>query len=166
MKSYVFMTGFILSIFMMGCSASKGLTKEEKAVKETVLRKAIENREFMVDVERMLPMSGRSRALTSSYSLEIDGDRVKSHLPYVGRAYSVPYGGGDGLNFESTVTDYKSSFDDKGKAVIEFQAKTPEDRYSFRLEIFPNGSASVNVTSVNRQGISFQGTASEKKSGN
>ncbi|HCC51870.1 MAG TPA: hypothetical protein DEQ30_07275, partial [Porphyromonadaceae bacterium] len=150
MKSYVFMTGFILSIFMMGCSASKGLTKEEKAVKETVLRKAIENREFMVDVERMLPMSGRSRALTSSYSLEIDGDRVKSHLPYVGRAYSVPYGGGDGLNFESTVTDYKSSFDDKGKAVIEFQAKTPEDRYSFRLEIFPNGSASVNVTSVNR----------------
>ena len=166
MKSYVFMTGFILSIFMMGCSASKGLTKEEKAVKETVLRKAIENREFMVDVERMLPMSGRSRALTSSYSLEIDGDRVKSHLPYVGRAYSVPYGGGDGLNFESTVTDYKSSFDDKGKAVIEFQAKTPEDRYSFRLEIFPNGSASVNVTSVNRQGISFQGTASDKKSGN
>ncbi len=166
MRYYVLMTGFILSIFLMGCSSSKGLTKEEKAVKETALRKAVENREFVVDVERMLPMSGRSRALTSSYSLQIDGDRVKSYLPYVGRAYSVPYGGGDGLNFESTITDYKSSFDNKGKAVIEFQAKTPEDRYSFRLEIFPNGSASVNVTSVNRQGISFQGTASGKKSGN
>ncbi len=166
MRYYVLMTGFILSIFLMGCSSSKGLTKEEKAVKETALRKAVENREFVVDVERMLPMSGRSRALTSSYSLQIDGDRVKSYLPYVGRAYSVPYGGGDGLNFESTITDYKSSFDNKGKAVIEFQAKTPEDRYSFRLEIFPNGSASVNVTSVNRQGISFQGTASEKKSSN
>jgi hypothetical protein len=149
---------------MFGCSSSKSLTKEEKTAKEAVLRKAVENREFVVDVDRMLPMSGRSQTLTSPYSLEINGDQVKSYLPYFGRAYSVPYGGGDGLNFESPVTDYKSSFDSKGKATIEFQTKTKEDQYSFRLEIFSNGSASINVTSVNRQGVSFQGTASDKKS--
>ncbi|MDR0744142.1 MAG: DUF4251 domain-containing protein [Tannerella sp.] len=163
MKYYVMMTGFILSMFMIGCSSSKGLTKEEKAAKEAVLQKAIENREFVVDVDRMLPMSGRSRTLTSPYSLEINNDRVKSHLPYFGRAYSVPYGGGDGLSFESTITDYRSSFDSKGKATIEFQTKTEEDRYSFRIEIFPDGSTSMSVTSVNRQGISFLGIASEKK---
>jgi hypothetical protein len=157
------MTGFILSMFMIGCSSSRGLTKEEKAAKEAALHKAIENREFVVDVNRMLPMSGRSQTLTTPYSLEINNDRVKSYLPYFGRAYSIPYGGGDGLSFESTITDYKSSFDSKGKAIIEFQTRTKEDRYSFRLEIFPNGSTSVNVTSVNRQGILFQGIASDKK---
>ncbi|MDR1097183.1 MAG: DUF4251 domain-containing protein [Tannerella sp.] len=163
MKNSVIMAG-ILSICMFGCSSLKGLTKEEKAEKELVLHQAIENRAFVVDVERMLPASGRSQALTSPYSLEIRDGRVKSYLPYFGRAYSIPYGGGDGLIFESTATDYKSSFDGKGKAVVEFQAKTKEDLYSFRLEIFPNGSASVHVTSVNRQGISFQGTASDGNS--
>lgn len=164
MRYYVVVAGLVLSIFMLGCSSSRSLTKEEKAAKEVVLRKAIENRGFVVDVDRMLPMSGRSRTLTSPYSLEINGEQVKSHLPYFGRAYSVPYGGGDGLNFEATVTDYTSSFDSKGKASVAFQAKTKEDQYSFRLEIFPNGSTSIQVTSVNRQGISFQGTTSDKKS--
>jgi hypothetical protein len=150
-------------MIMTGCSSTKGLTKEEKAAKEAALREAIEKREFTVDVNRMSPMSGRSQALTSPYSLEIKGDRVKSYLPYYGRAYSVPYGGGDGLNFEAEITGYKLSYDAKGKAVVEFETKTKEDRYGFRLEIFPNGSTSIHVTSVNRQAISFQGTATDRK---
>jgi hypothetical protein len=157
------MTGLILSIGMSGCASLKGPTKEERAEKAAVLRKAIEDRACVVEVDRMFPASGRSQTLTSPYALEIDGDRVKSHLPYFGRAYSIPYGGGDGLHFESTVTDYTSSFDRAGKAVIEFQTKSGEDRHTFRLEIRPDGSAFVSVTSVNRQGISFRGTASEKK---
>jgi hypothetical protein len=149
---------------MIGCSSTKGLTKEEKAAKEAALRKAIENREFVVDVDRMLPMSGRSQTLTSPYSLEIKGDRVKSYLPYYGRAYSVPYGGGDGLNFEAEITGYKSSSGAKGQSIVEFEAKTNEGLHGFRLEIYPNGSTSINVTSVNRQAISFHGTATDKKS--
>jgi hypothetical protein len=107
----------------------------------------------------MLPMNGRSQTLTSPYSLEIKDDRVKSHLPYYGRAYSIPYGGGEGLNFEAEITGYKLSFDTKGKAVVEFETKTKEDQHGFRLEIFPNGSTSIHVTPVNRQAISFHGTA-------
>jgi hypothetical protein len=154
--------GFILSIVLFGCSSAKGLTKEEKAAKEALLKQAVEKREFVVKVDRMLPLNGRSQVLTSPYSLEISGDRVKSYLPYFGRAYSVPYGGGEGLSFESAITDYTSAVDSKGKTTVEFQARTKEDRHSFRIEIFPGGSASINVTSVNRQAISFRGSASAK----
>jgi hypothetical protein len=163
MKIYAILTGIFLSIIMTGCSSTKSLTKEEKAARQAALHEAIENREFTVDVDRMLPMSGRSQALTSSYSLEIKGDRVRSYLPYYGRAYSIPYGGGDGLNFESEITGYQSSFDAKGQAVVEFETKTKEDLYRFRLEIFPGGQTSIHVTSVNRQAISFRGTAAGKK---
>jgi hypothetical protein len=159
MRLYAILTGIFLSIMITGCSSSKGLTKEEKAA----LREAIESREYTVDVDRMLPMSGRSQALTSSYSLEIKGNRVRSYLPYYGRAYSVPYGGGDGLNFESEITGYESSFDTKGQATVEFETKTKEDLCRFRLEIFPDGQTSIHVTSVNRQAISFHGTATGKK---
>ena len=46
-------------------------------------------------------MKGRSRALTSDYSIEIRNDSVFSYLPYFGVAYNVPYGGGKGLIFNA-----------------------------------------------------------------
>ena len=160
MKKIFMLTGLFLSIVISGCSSSKGLTKEEKISKETVLREAIENRTYIIDVDRVIPMSGSSRTLTSRYSLEISEDIVKSYLPYFGRAYSVPYGGGSGLIFESDIIDYKLSYNDRGKSVIEFKARSENDQIVYNIEIFPNGSTTINVRSNNRQSISFHGTAS------
>jgi len=156
---FLLWTALVLSIILTGCSASKGLTKEEKATKEAELREAIENRAFVVEVDRALPTGAESRMLTSPYSLTIRGDTVKSYLPFFGRAYSVPYGGGDGLIFNSTITDYQSSFDKKGKALIEFKTRSKEDALVYRIQIFLSGSASIDVTSINRQSISFHGKA-------
>lgn len=74
-----------------------------------------------------------------------------------GRAYSIPYGGGDGLNFKAVLKEYSMKMDKKGNAVIEFIARNPEDRYEYRIKVFPNGSASIDVNMQNRQSISFQG---------
>jgi len=41
--------------------------------------------------------------LTSPYSVEIRNDSIISHLPYYGRAYSIPYGGGDSSFFSFLV---------------------------------------------------------------
>ena len=160
-----YFTWTVLFLFMLitGCSASKNLKKEEKVAKETELRKAIENRTFVVEVDRAFPMGASSRMLTSLYSLTVSGDTVKSYLPFFGRAYSVPYGGGEGLIFDSTMTDYQSSIDTKGKATIEFKTKSKEDNLVYQVQIFMNGAASVDVTSINRQPISFTGKAYPKK---
>ena len=95
--------------------------------------------------------------LTTLYSLEMRGDSVVSYLPYFGRAYSLPYGGGDGLRFETLVSDYQLSYNKKGKARIRFTARTKEDTFQFHVDVFTNGSATIGVTSTNRQGISYQG---------
>jgi len=162
-KFFLAWTCLFLSVIMSGCSASKSSQKEEKAANEVVLREAIEKRAYIVEVDRAIPMSGSSRMLTSPYSLEVNGEEVKSHLPFFGRAYSVPYGGGDGLIFDSVITDYQLSFEKKGKYLIEFKTKSKEDRLVYRIHIFPNGSASIDVTSDNRQQISFNGKAYPKK---
>jgi len=160
MKQIFIVTSLLLSILLSGCSSMKGLNAEDKNVKEVALREAIEKREFIIDVDHMMPTGGRSRALTSSYSLEISGEDVKSHLPYAGRAYSIPYGGGEGLIFNSKITEYVSSVKAKGKTVIEFRTRTKEDQFVYRIEIYPNGSATVHVRPNNRQAISFSGKAS------
>ena len=143
-----------------GCSSLK-MTDEEKAIQETTLRSAIEARAYIVDVNRMVPMKGGSKMLTSLYSLEIKGDTIISYLPYFGEAYNIPYGGCKGLNFKAVITRYNQQFDSKGKAVIEVETKNEEDTYLYAIEIFPGGSSSINVNSCNRQPISFYGTASK-----
>ncbi|MDR2148434.1 MAG: DUF4251 domain-containing protein [Tannerella sp.] len=150
----------LAAISLIGCSSLK-MTKEEKAAQEAALRSAIEQRAYIIDVNRMIPMKGGSKTLTSPYSLEIKGDTINSYLPYFGEAYNIPYGGGKGLNFRATITGYNQLFDSKGKAIIEVETKNEEDRYLYSIEIFPGGSTSISVRSYNRQPISFYGTASE-----
>jgi hypothetical protein len=162
-SNYVVGLWLILAVFMSGCSAARGLSKEERIAEEAALREAIENRMYVIEVDRAIPMSGSSRMLTSPYSLTINGDEVKSHLPFFGRAYTIPYGGGEGLIFETTSINYQLTWEKRGKAVIEFNANTQEDRHIFRIQIFANGSSSISVTPTNRQSISFSGRAYPKR---
>ena len=99
----------------------------------------------------------RSVNLTSPYSLEIHGDSILSYLPYFGRAYSAPYGGGEGLTFKEVATEKEQTSEKKGSSEIKFRVKTKEDVYMFRVEVYPNGSVTINVTPVNKQAITFYG---------
>ena len=92
-----------------------------------------------------VPARGRSVMLTSPYSVEIRNDSIISHLPYYGRAYSIPYGGGEGLNFKAPLTDYKLDWDKKGTAKIKFTARSTEDKFDFDIDIFSNGSSTIFV---------------------
>ena len=81
------------------------------------------------------------------------------YLPYYGRAYSVPYGGGKGLHFCSTATDLHVEKVKKGYA-ISFSSKTEEDTYDFWIDISEEGFASISVTMRNRQSIRYSGEIS------
>ena len=105
----------------------------------------------------MYPRSGQARNVTSDYSLQVKGDSVYSYLPYFGRAYNIPYGGGKGLNFKSPITNYKSEKDQKGTTFIYFNVNNEEDYMEFKLEVFDNGNASIDLTPREREPISFSG---------
>lgn len=133
------------------------IAQEEKDEKFARIKDLIEQGEYHVEVDRALPMGGRSVNLTSPYGFTIKGDSIYSHLPYYGRAYSVPYGGGSGLQFDKPVTDYTVSYEKDNKATIRFSARSDDDRYTFSVQIFSNGTASVFVQPTNRQSITYQG---------
>jgi len=153
------LTAFFFSAVLFGsvftsCSSS---AKMVDAAFQQKLNKAIESREFEIVVRQMLPMMGRSQHLTSPYSLKVKNDSVFSYLPYFGRAFSVPYGGGQGLTFNAAIENYQSIKNAKGVYKIKFKSQTREDSYVFNIEIFDNGSSQIRVHSNNRQGITFLG---------
>jgi hypothetical protein len=141
----------------LSCSSSK-TTQEERA---QIVKQQIESRRYRIGVDRMSPMQGPTKQLTSRYALTVKSDTVISYLPYAGRAYSLPYGGGKGLNFESLITDYSLTFDAKGTARISFHTNSENDTFLYNAEVFPNGKSTIRVTSNNRQGVTFYGELEE-----
>ena len=139
-----FFVGIVL--FFGGQSLYSQSKKEREEQKAKEIKEMIENGRFTIEVDRALPMGGRTVHLTTPYSLEMRGDSAISYLPYFGRAYSLPYGGGDGMRFEESITDYQSTFDKKGTARIKFVARTKEDTFRFDVQVFSNGSAIISVT--------------------
>lgn len=137
--------------------------KDKAAMKAKTVQELIQSKEYKINVETAIPMSGKLVQLTSPYSVEIKNDSIYSYLPYYGRAYSIPYGGGSGLIFQTSIGNYSEHLNKKGKHLIQFSAETTEDSFNFTLTIFSNGSATVNVNMRNRQPITFHGDLSLEK---
>ena len=148
-------------LLLAGQSLYAQSKKEKREQKANEVKELIDSKRFTIDVNRAIPMGGRSLNLTSPYSLEMRGDSVISYLPYFGRAYSAPYG--DRLRFEESITDYQCSFNKKGTAQIQFRTRSDDDTFAFSVQVFSNGSATINVTPVNKQNITFYGELAPKK---
>ena len=117
-------------------------------------------RDYTLEVSTALPQGWRSITLNGLDYLRIDKNKVISELPYFGRAYSIPYGGGNALSFVSTIEDYTIAEGKKGKLEIKFKTSNAGERFEFYIEIFPGGAASIDVRSTNRQHIRFAASLS------
>lgn len=157
----------VVGLVLTACSTTK-LTPQEKAQKrmeKSAMRaevsaevsKALADKHFMVNIDHMYPMRGPSRTLNGVYSLQVEGDTITSYLPYFGRAYSIPYNGGMGLNFNAKILSYDLNTDDKGIIHVKMQINNSEDTYKYALDVYDNGQTTLNVYSQMREPISFSG---------
>ncbi|OQP62667.1 hypothetical protein A3860_27025 [Niastella vici] len=140
------------------------MAQNKKEDKKAEIKNIVEARNFVFKAQTALPSSGNARQLTYDFDLTVSKDTIISDLPYFGRAYTAPLNPSVGpLNFTSTDFHYKVTDRKKGGWVINITPKDQQDPKQFTLNIFDNGSASVVVTSYNRQPISFNGYVTAKK---
>lgn len=160
---YIIVIFFVLTVTSNLFSQKR---KEKKTHSElpTKVNEAIERQEYKLVADMAYPIIGRLVPLLDDrYNLEIKGDSVFSCLPYYGRAYNIPYGGGEGLIFKSTITNYKYKKGRKNSVVVSFNSQTKEDYYSFVLTFYPAGGSYISVSSNNRQGIGFSAEIAKKE---
>ena len=144
------------ALMLLGCATSAEKLAQQQKTANAVIE-AMSGRHYKIDVESAYPSRGKMLSLSWGFSLEIKGDTIISNLPYYGRAYSIPYGGGKGLNFTSTIQSYTSSEVKMGKSRVVIKTRNEEDSYQYTLEVFPNGEATIDVISRERETISFRG---------
>ncbi len=144
------------AILLSGCA-----TSEEKAAQMAELSanvtNALNNRDYKIVIDRMYPMRGSSRHVSFGYSVEVRNDTLISYLPYFGRAYNVPYGGGKGLNFTAPIGSYQEFMKRNGQRHIEIGVSNEEDTYFYTIEVFDNGNSTVDVRARQRERISYSG---------
>jgi hypothetical protein len=152
-----------LFILIAACAliGSTALYAQDKTVTKKqmifqTIKKQLEDKHFKVMIQWAYPMQGSPISLTGNYSLEIKGDTIQSYLPYYGRAYSIPYGGGKGLNFNATISDYNIVYK-KDRFRVYIKTRNEEDIYVYQIEVFKNGSTGINVDCQKRESIKFQG---------
>ena len=158
MKDKILLLFFVISaaILLSGCASS-----EEKAAQMAELSayvtNALNNRDYKIAIDRMYPMRGGSRHVSFGYSVEVRNDTLISYLPYFGRAYNVPYGGGKGLNFTAPIGSYQEFMKRNGQRHIEIGVTNDEDIYLYTIDVFDNGNSSVEVRARQRERISYSG---------
>lgn len=151
----ILMAGFGL-MGLSGCatSAERAARQAEQAKKVTA---ALNERHYKIDVDNMYPLRGQARVVSFGYSVEVRNDSLFSYLPYFGRAYGVPYGGGKGLNFSAPIRSYQEQQMKQGVRRVEIGVTNEKDTYLYSIEVFDSGRASVDVQARQRDRISYTG---------
>jgi hypothetical protein len=133
--------------------------KEKKLQKEKEMYELLDSGQFRFIASSARSSLGNFNNLGTNYELKFDSLNLKAYLPYYGRAYSVPYGGSEGVKFELNAGEINKDWNKK-KKLFTFSADVSDknDSYSFYLTTGLSGFADLKITFRNRQPISYYGT--------
>lgn len=154
----------LAAFIFIGVNVTNAQTKaEKKAAKQAEIKQIVEAQNFVFKATFALPMRGGTRPLTSDYDLIVGKDTIVSFLPYFGRAYVAPPPGttDGGIKVNTTKFSYSSAKKGSGwNITIKPKEKNMadwRDVQTFNLSISHDGFGSLQVTSTNRDPISFNG---------
>ena len=132
--------------------------------KKVAIKNLVDSGQFIFHAQTAMPSSGPTKQLTSEYDVRLSTNAFVSHLPYFGRAYSAPYGSGDGgFDFTSKDFAYSSKPRKKGGWDITIKPKDVTDVREFLLTVSESGYGTLQAMSNNRRPISFTGYVTELK---
>jgi hypothetical protein len=166
----VFFT-MMICVLSFNVSNAQPTKADKKAAKIANIKRLITSNNYAFKANYVIPMSMSPRALTSDYDVTVNNGKLEVYLPYFGRAYSAPRDLNDGgIKLTTTDFDYNAVQNKKGGWDIIIKPKktainTVKDVQVMRLNVADDGYASLQVTSINRQPISFNGYIEEIKKG-
>src|SRR5210317_1986383 len=158
---------------VLASSVSFGQTKEEKKkLKEEEreqgfleMKKLIDSGTYEFEGRWATSQRGaRINLMTNPTFLKMTDQEADAFFPFFGQRFtgSGAYGTDSGIEFNTTVSDYKVSYNEKKKQVIvNFKAKGKNDTYKVRMVIFSKGNSSITITSDHRSVMNYDGVVKE-----
>ena len=151
--------GFLLIIVFLGSNVNAQESKKEKKARQQLeMAQLIHSGKFRFVARSAQSELGTFDNLGTNYDLVFDSLRVKAFLPYYGRAYSVPYGGSEGVKFDLTAQKMEKNWNEKKKMyTISAELSDSNDSYSINLTTGLDGYADLKIIFRNRSWINYFG---------
>lgn len=169
MKTLKLFFTLCLCALTVNLSYAQKLTKaEKKAAKAADVKRLISSGSYVFVADYAIPNNMPSRSLTTQYDVTVTPQQLDVWLPYFGRAYAAPRDPTEGgvklktTDFTNKVVNKKNNWE---ITLAPKQSNPPgaNDVRNLVLDVTADGYASLRVTSLNRQPISFNGHIEEIK---
>ena len=159
-------TAFVLmALFFVLSGYHQVDNREKKARQKLEMAQLIQNGRFRFVARSVNSELGNFNNLSSNYDMVFDSLQIKAFLPYFGTAYSVPYGGKGGVEFDLKAENIDRTWNEKKKLfTISTELSNSEDSYNIYLTAGLNGYADLRINFRNRRWISYYGTIEKLES--
>lgn len=157
---------FVITIIMVltACSTAKKAgssrieLKNEKALAEqTMVKKAVETRRFIIKLDRIYPFRGGFVDLVPRENfIIVDGKTAVISVPYLGRQFNFrPIAG---ITIRGETERFEMSGDStKGKYEIQMNVIRGGDSFNVFLTIGKNGSCSASLSGIRIDNVRYTG---------
>ena len=144
-------------VFGLGsCTSTKEpLSSETWARIENV----ITSKNFRFDASWAEPIGSRVSRVSITGFMLMQGDSLQMELPYIGQRQVAQMGvGNQGMKFEGTATDIKTSRNEKNNHYdLDFKTRNQGESLQCNLRVFSGMRAVLTINSNQRNSISYDG---------
>jgi hypothetical protein len=162
MKKVVFI--IVTCILISGCSTTKEarISRAEKRqsikiAEQSVVKKAVESRRYIIRMERIYLMNGGFLELVPKNNfIIVDGGATSISLGYVGRNFGTRAISGINLNGQTIKYELESN-EEKGIYKINMGVRFRNDEFDLYFTIGSDGNCHVSVINSNIQSVSYSG---------
>jgi len=157
MKRLLVLT-FFLAVFFNQHAFAQDDKKATEAAQAATIKSLMDSKKYVFQAEDAYPMKGGIIHLDRGYNVSVTPESIISHLPYYGQVTQASIDQAD-AGFKFTSSSFEYNQDDRKKGGWDVIIETKDVRYGPKLylTIQPNGSASLRISSVDRQSISYTG---------
>ncbi|WP_214070813.1 DUF4251 domain-containing protein [Mucilaginibacter sp. dw_454] len=158
----LFCVTLICAVGLSPAFAQKPTKAEKKAAKIAEITRLINSGSYVFKADYVIPNGIPSRNLTSDYDVTVTPNKLEVWLPFFGRAYAPPRDPTDGgiklttANFTNKVVNKKNTWEITLTPKEQNPPGVKDVRY-LQLSVGSDGYASLRVTSLNKEPISFNG---------
>jgi hypothetical protein len=153
-----------IGLLSLGTTFSQAAKIDKKAAKAAEVKTAITSNSYVFKANYVIPMTLNAGPLNSNnYDVTVNDGKLEVYLPYFGRAYTTPRNPNEGgIKLKTSDYDYTSVANKKGGWDITIKPKkttiqTVDDVQLMKLTVGKDGYATMYITSINRQPITFNG---------
>ncbi len=162
-KMHLFLWGVLLAMVLP--AGAQKISKEEKTAQQgkslAEARALLESRQFEVEILHVYPQGGGDVSrFNPRGKITVKDSVAEGHLPFFGRAYSLPYGEGGGIEFDAPMKNPQVKTEKKKKkqsVTFSFSVPGKGDTYQITIETMGGDGCSVFLVSNNRTQISYSG---------